>query len=227
MGISVPGSEDHHYPSSEEALALLQPRPEEQCPAELWSCLHPPLHCVRDSCSSQCWRPYPLGCPHYHSALLSSNSRLFCIPDHWVTASLLDVSPSTWAASPYAQECVGCSAQSMLETPAISECVFPKPAGFSLRTVGSNSRTSFLSPSKKGEILHSILHSLISSITSYSIFRSAFVMEERCVNHSKDYCSSYWETRGFVVKPQKTQGTEVNFDPHCGMPVCYAGGIQL
>lgn len=69
---------------------------------------------------------------------------------------------------------VGCSAQSVLETLAISECVFLKPVGFSLRTVGSSSRTSFLSPSKKGEILHSILHLLTSSITSYSIFRSAF-----------------------------------------------------
>lgn len=57
---------------------------------------------------------------------------------------------------------------------------FSKPGGFALRTAGSGSRTSFLSPSKNGKIPHSIsdrsprLHTLFLEVR--------FVIEERCVN---------------------------------------------
>lgn len=46
-------------------------------------------------------------------------------------------------------------------------------------------------------------------------------MEERCANTTaKITAAGQWELKGFVAEPQKTQGTEINFDPHCGIQVC-------
>lgn len=46
-------------------------------------------------------------------------------------------------------------------------------------------------------------------------------MEERCVNTTaKITAAGHEEPKGFVVEPQKTQETEINFDAHCGVQVC-------
>lgn len=50
-------------------------------------------------------------------------------------------------------------------------------------------------------------------------------MEKKCVNTKAEITAAgHWEPKGFAVKPQKTQGTEINFDPHCGIQVCRAKG---
>lgn len=109
-------------PSPPEAPALLQPRPGAQCPAGLQSCLHPALSCVRDSCSSSCWKPYPLVRHHHHGALpraiLGSFACLLqLLPGHWVSSRMGSKPICTrWVALP----------RSMLETSAISKLVFLK-----------------------------------------------------------------------------------------------------
>lgn len=50
-------------------------------------------------------------------------------------------------------------------------------------------------------------------------------MAERCANTpAKITAAGHWEPKGFVVEPQKTQGTETNFDPLCGVRVRRAQG---
>lgn len=50
-------------------------------------------------------------------------------------------------------------------------------------------------------------------------------MEQKCVNTKAEITAAgHWEPKGFVVKPQNTRGTKIDFDPHCGIQVCRAKG---
>lgn len=62
-------------------------------------------------------------------------------------------------------------------------------------------------------MLHSVSRSLTSSMTSHSVFRSAFCNgREICKHHGKDRCSRSGNRR-VAVEPQQSQGAETRFDP--------------